>query len=72
MSHSVKVTTPIPSPEEVASSLGVSRRRLDDLLALVNGSKAPGGEQRGHTRKRAPKNAAPKERSIGKLNRSAR
>ena len=36
MSHSVKLTTPIPSPEDVALSLGVSRSRLDDLLALVD------------------------------------
>lgn len=65
MSHSVKITTPIPSPEEVAVSLGVSRGRLEDLLALVNDSKTATGERRrtppaGHIRKRASKKAASK------------
>jgi hypothetical protein len=37
MSHSVKITTPIPSPEEVASDLGIVGKRLDGLLELVDG-----------------------------------
>lgn len=39
MSHSVKIKTPIPSPEEIASNLGISGRRLDTLLALVEREK---------------------------------
>jgi hypothetical protein len=36
MSHSVKITTPIPSPEEIAADLGITGKRLDSLLALVD------------------------------------
>jgi hypothetical protein len=43
MSHSVKITTPIPSPEEIASDLGITGRRLDGLLELVDGTKKSGG-----------------------------
>jgi hypothetical protein len=39
MSHSVKITTPIPSPEEVASDLGIVGKRLDGLLELVEKKK---------------------------------
>jgi hypothetical protein len=39
MSHSVKIKTPIPSPEEIASDLGITGRRLDGLLELVNGGR---------------------------------
>ena len=39
MSHSVKIKTPIPSPEEIASDLGISGRRLDTLMALVERDK---------------------------------
>jgi hypothetical protein len=43
MSHSVKITTPIPSPEEIASDLGITGNRLDGLLELVDGRKQSAG-----------------------------
>jgi hypothetical protein len=77
MSHSVKLTTPIPSPEDVASSLGVSRSRLNELLALVDrGAKGRSDEGSRHFKrnvtKRAFKKAASKGRVIEKRGRSSR
>ena len=43
MSHSVKITTPIPSPEDIASDLGITGNRLEGLLELVDGRKKSGG-----------------------------
>jgi hypothetical protein len=43
MSHSVKVTTPIPTPEEIAADLEITGNRLDGLLELVDGRKKGGG-----------------------------
>ena len=76
MSHSVKITTPIPSPEDVAFSLGVSRSRLDELLALVDrGAKyrSEGSVHfKGNSTKRAFKKATSKGRVIEKRGRSSR
>jgi hypothetical protein len=77
MSHSVKITTPIPSPEDVAFSLGVSRRRLDDLLALVdrgatNRSEGSGLRLKEKSTKRAFKKATSPGSSIEKRGRSSR
>jgi hypothetical protein len=44
MSHSVKIKTPIPSPEEVASDLGITGKRLDGLLELVGGTEKSSGQ----------------------------
>ena len=35
MSHFVKISSPMPSPEDIAFDLGVKKSRLDGLLALV-------------------------------------
>ena len=37
MSPSVEIKTPIPSPEDIASDLGITGKRLDGLLELVDG-----------------------------------
>ena len=76
MSHSVKITTPIPSPEEIASDLGITGRRLDGLLELVDGTNKSGAHN-GSVPSRATrlKKAGKKEsarRVTGKQGRSAR
>ena len=76
MSHSVKITTPIPSPEEIGSDLGITGSRLDGLLELVDGTKKSGGHN-GPVPLHAPrvKKAAKKasaRRVAGKHGRSAR
>jgi hypothetical protein len=76
MSHSVKITTPIPSPEEIASDLGVTRNRLDGLLALVDGrTKNSGRNDCGSARtsgaKKVAKKASARQRPA-KHGRSAR
>jgi hypothetical protein len=76
MSHSVKITTPIPSPEEIASDLGISGNRLDSLLELVDGTKKSVGRNgsvpfRATRVKKAGKKASAK-RVTGKHGRSAR
>jgi hypothetical protein len=43
MRLAVKITTPIPSPEEIASDFGISGSRLDELLGLVDGRKKTRG-----------------------------
>jgi hypothetical protein len=76
MSHSVKITTPIPSPEEIASDLGITGNRLDGLLELVDGRKKGAGHQGSvslhpsRVKKAAKK--APAKRMSGKHGRSAR
>jgi hypothetical protein len=74
MSHSVKITTPIPSPEDIASDLGVTGRRLDGLLALVNRrTKTKGGFWRSAApAKKAMAKKAPAKRATGKLVRATR
>jgi hypothetical protein len=69
MSHSVKITTPIPSPEEIASDLGITGDRLDGLLQLVNGRRQNAGGH-GSRVKKAVKKAG--KRTSGKHGRSAR
>ncbi len=46
MSHSVTITTPFLSPEEVASRLGVSRQRQREIAEIV-GSKIPSTQRTG-------------------------
>jgi hypothetical protein len=76
MSHSVKITTPIPSPEEIASDLGVTQGRLDGLLALVDRrTKAAGHDgfrsaDKSQMKKTAKKPSA--KRATGKRVRTAR
>jgi hypothetical protein len=62
MSHSVKIKTPIPSPEEIASDLGISGRRLDTLLALVERDKtgSNGINRSDASAKAAAKKSAPR------------
>jgi hypothetical protein len=76
MSHSVKISTPIPSPEEIASDLGVTRNRLDGLLALVDGrTKIGGSNDSGRARPSGAKKAAKKasaRQTPAKHGRSAR
>jgi hypothetical protein len=43
MSRSVKITTPIPSLDEIASDLGITGNRLDGLLELVERRGKSGG-----------------------------
>jgi hypothetical protein len=43
MSHSVKIKTPIPSLEDIASDLGITGKRLDGLLELVDGREKSSG-----------------------------
>jgi hypothetical protein len=75
MSRSVKITTPIPSLDEIASDLGITGRRLDGLLELVDGTKKSGGHNgsvalRATRVKKAAKKASAK-RVTGKHGRSA-
>jgi hypothetical protein len=77
MSHSVKITTPIPSAEDVASGLGVTGNRLSGLLALVDrDAKDRYGD--GFNAKRTPhakvaaKKAASSRRATEKRGRKAR
>jgi hypothetical protein len=76
MSHSVKITTPIPSPEEIASDLGITGRRLDGLLELVDGTKKSGGHNGSvpshATRVNKAAKKASARRVTGKHGRSAR
>jgi hypothetical protein len=75
MSPSVKITTPIPSPEEIASDLGITGNRLDGLLDLVDGRKKIGGHngsvplQASRVKKTVKKSSA---RTPGKHGRTAR
>ena len=74
MSHSVKVTTAIPSLEDIASDLGITGRRLADLMGLAErGSKAgsSNGLKQHAPAKKAAKKASAK-RPIGKRGRSTR
>ena len=41
MGRSVEITTPIPSAEEVAKSLGISKSRLRRLQQIVDGTYPP-------------------------------
>jgi len=75
MSHSVKITTPIPSPEEIASDMGITRSRLDNLLALVDGETKSGAYNRfrhASAVKKAAAKKAPAKRTTGKRGRTAR
>jgi hypothetical protein len=38
MSHSVEIKTPIPTPNDIASDLRITGKRLDSLLELVDGT----------------------------------
>jgi hypothetical protein len=76
MSRSVKITTPMPSLDEIASDLGIAGNRLDGLLELVNGTKKNGGRNGSVSLvaprvKKAAKNASAR-RVAGKHGRSAR
>jgi hypothetical protein len=75
MGHSVKISTPFPSPEEIASDLGISRNRLNGLLELVDGKKSGGhnGSAARHSsrvKKAAKKSSA--KRTSGKNGSSTR
>ncbi len=75
MSHSVKVKTPIPSPEEIAADLGITGKRLDSLLELVGGREKSSGQNGSvpvhpSRMKKAAKKASAK-RARGKHGRSA-
>jgi len=47
MSDSVVITTPIPTPEEMADSLGVSRSRLKWLKSILRGQGSLPQQKRG-------------------------
>ena len=78
MSHSVKITTPMPSAEDIASSLGVTGNRLSDLLALVGRDTKGRVHGNGFRATRIPhvkgtsKKAASSRRSTENRGRSAR
>jgi hypothetical protein len=74
MAHFVKINSPMPSPEEIASDFGVKQSRLNALLALVERT-AQSRDSRG-SKQVSAKKVAPKKtlanRKVGKSARAAR
>jgi hypothetical protein len=75
MSPSVKIKTPFPSLENITADLGITGKRLDGLLELVDGREKGDGQNGSVTMhpsriKKAAKKASAK-RAPGKHGRSA-
>ena len=65
MTRSVVITTPIPTLEEVAKRLGMSKRRQNILLRLANGEDASGKPKRHPAAAPMARKVAAKHKSVG-------